>query len=174
MSFYFMAAVTICSDFRVPPKKSVTVSTVSPSICHIIYILQISYICICISKAYIYNTLIEIMQMWHSHKEFACQYRRHNRCRFYHWVRKIPWNRKRQPSPVFLTGKCHGKGIWWATIHGITELDMTEQVTEHTCTQANIHRHIDTHTHTDIHTHIHIYIYIYFFFFFPGKNTEMG
>ena len=109
--------------------------------------------------------------MWHSHKEFACQYRRHNSCRFYPWVRKIPWNRKWQPSPVFLTGKCHGKGVWWATVHGITELDMTEQVTEHTCTQANIHRHIDTHTYR--HTHTYTYIYIYFFFF-PGKNTEVG
>ena len=29
-----MAAVTICSDFGAPPKKSVTVSTVPPSICH--------------------------------------------------------------------------------------------------------------------------------------------
>ena len=29
----FMAAITICSDFA-PPKKSTTVSTVSPSICH--------------------------------------------------------------------------------------------------------------------------------------------
>ena len=33
--FNFMATVTICSDFGAPPKiKSVTVSTVSPSICH--------------------------------------------------------------------------------------------------------------------------------------------
>ena len=34
MSFNFMAAVTICSDFGAPPKKFDTVSTVSPSICH--------------------------------------------------------------------------------------------------------------------------------------------
>ena len=34
MSFNFMAAVTICSDFGVPKIKSVTVSTVSPSICY--------------------------------------------------------------------------------------------------------------------------------------------
>ena len=33
MSFNFMAAVTICSDFGAPT-KSVTVSIVSPSICH--------------------------------------------------------------------------------------------------------------------------------------------
>ena len=32
--FNFMAAVTICSDFGAPKIKSVTVSTVSPSICH--------------------------------------------------------------------------------------------------------------------------------------------
>ena len=30
----FMAAVTICSDFGAPQIKSVTISTVSPSICH--------------------------------------------------------------------------------------------------------------------------------------------
>ena len=32
MSFNFMAAVTICSDSGAPPKKSDTVSMVSPSI----------------------------------------------------------------------------------------------------------------------------------------------
>ena len=35
MPFNFMAAVTICSDFGAQEnKKSVTVSIVSPSICH--------------------------------------------------------------------------------------------------------------------------------------------
>ena len=34
MSFNFMAAVTICTDFGAPKIKSDTVSTVSPSICH--------------------------------------------------------------------------------------------------------------------------------------------
>ena len=33
-SFNFMAAVTICSDFGAPKIKFVTLSTVSPSICH--------------------------------------------------------------------------------------------------------------------------------------------
>ena len=33
-SFNFMAAVTICSDFGAKKTKSVTVSIVSPSICH--------------------------------------------------------------------------------------------------------------------------------------------
>ena len=34
MSFNFMAAVTICSDFGAPKIKSDTVTTVSPSISH--------------------------------------------------------------------------------------------------------------------------------------------
>ena len=31
------------------------------------------------------------------------------RCRFNPWVRKIPWRRKWQPTPVFLPGKSHGQ-----------------------------------------------------------------
>ena len=38
-----------------------------------------------------------------SGKEPPCQCRRHERCRFDPWVRKIPgpWRRKWQPTPVF-------------------------------------------------------------------------
>ena len=32
------------------------------------------------------------------------------RCRFYHWVRKIPWRSKWRPTPVFLSGKFQGQG----------------------------------------------------------------
>ena len=47
---------------------------------------------------------------WLNGKEPACQCRR---CRFNHWVRKIPWRRtswrrKWQPTPVFSHGKFHG------------------------------------------------------------------
>ena len=31
------------------------------------------------------------------------------RQRFYPWVRKITWNRKWQPTPVFLLGVSHGQ-----------------------------------------------------------------
>ena len=34
MSFNFMAAVTICRTLETPKIKSVTVSIVSPSVCH--------------------------------------------------------------------------------------------------------------------------------------------
>ena len=41
---------------------------------------------------------------WLSGKESTCQCRRHG---FDLWVRKIPWRRKWQPTPVFLPGKSH-------------------------------------------------------------------
>ena len=40
-------------------------------------------------------------------KEPAWQYRRLKRCELDPWVRKIPWNRKCQPVPVFLPGESH-------------------------------------------------------------------
>ena len=43
------------------------------------------------------------------HNESACQCRRHRRHRFNPWVRKIPWRRTWQPTPVFLPGKSHGQ-----------------------------------------------------------------
>ena len=46
---------------------------------------------------------------WLTGKECACQCRRHRRQRFSPWVRKIPWRRKWQPTPVFLPGKSHGR-----------------------------------------------------------------
>ena len=43
---------------------------------------------------------------WLISKESACHCRR---CRFDPWVRKIPWRRKWQPTPVFPPGKSHGQ-----------------------------------------------------------------
>ena len=42
-------------------------------------------------------------------KEPACHWRRLKRCGFNPWVRKIPWRRKWQPTPVFLPGESHGQ-----------------------------------------------------------------
>ena len=41
-----------------------------------------------------------------SGKESSCHCRRYG---FNPWVRKIPWRRKWQPSPVFLPGESHGQ-----------------------------------------------------------------
>ena len=46
------------------------------------------------------------LRWWLSGKESACQCSRHT---FSPWVRKIPWRRKWQPTPVFLPGKSHGQ-----------------------------------------------------------------
>ena len=42
-----------------------------------------------------------------SGKEPSCQYRRHQRHRFYPWVRKIPWRRAWQPTLVCFPGEPH-------------------------------------------------------------------
>ena len=51
-------------------------------------------------------------------KESACQPRR---CGLDAWVRKIPWRRKWQPTPVFLPGKSHGQRSLQALAHGVAK-----------------------------------------------------
>ena len=64
-------------------------------------------------------------------KESACQCRRHTRCWFNPWVKKIPWRRRWQTALVFLAVRFHGQrhqrhlqsmgsqrvGCDWACIH---------------------------------------------------------
>ena len=62
---------------------------------------------------------------WFSDWESTCQSGGHG---FHPWVRKIPWRRKWQPTPVFLPGKLHrqrslGSYSTWAH----KESDTTEQ-----------------------------------------------
>ena len=49
------------------------------------------------------------------------------------WVRKIPWRRAGQPTPVILPGDSHGQRSLGATVRHAEESHMTE-VTEHTQT----------------------------------------
>ena len=61
-----------------------------------------------------------------SGNEFACQCRRHKRCGFDSWVRKIPW-RAWPPTPVFLLGESHGqRSLAGYSPWDHKELDMTE------------------------------------------------
>ena len=63
-----------------------------------VYLYIYVYVCVCICM---YG-----FPWWLSGKEFTYQCRRHA---FNPWVRKIPWRRKWQPTPVFLPGKSHGQ-----------------------------------------------------------------
>ena len=40
-------------------------------------------------------------------QELTCQCWRHKKHGFYLYIRKIPWRRARQPTPVFLLGESH-------------------------------------------------------------------
>ena len=59
---------------------------------------------------------------WHSDKESTCQRRRGRRQGFDPWVRKIPWRRKWQSTPVFLPGKSHGQRSLTATVHVVARV----------------------------------------------------
>ena len=56
-----------------------------------------------------------------SRNEAACQCRRHRRCGFNPWVRKIPWRRAWQPTPLFLSGKSRGQRNLSATVHRVAK-----------------------------------------------------
>ena len=46
--------------------------------------------------------------------------RRHKRCRFDLWVRKIPWRRAWQPIPYSCLENPMDRGAWLATVHKVT------------------------------------------------------
>ena len=55
------------------------------------------------------------------------------RSEFDPWVRKIPWQRKWQPTPRFLRGKSHGQGsLAGYSPWGHKESDTTEQLSMYT------------------------------------------
>ena len=68
-----------------------------------------------------------------SGKEPACQCRRQKRCGFHPWVRKLPWRRARQPTPVILAWRIpKNRGGWRAAVHGgHKESDTTGHLNTH-------------------------------------------
>ena len=56
-----------------------------------------------------------------SGKESACWCWRLERPRFDPWVRKTPWRRAWQPSPVFLLNNSMDRGVWQAVVHRVAK-----------------------------------------------------
>ena len=70
-----------------------------------------------------------VLRWWLSGKESACQCKRHRKGGLYLWVGKIPWRRKWQTTPVFLSGISHGQ----RSLSGYSPWDLKESdIAEHT------------------------------------------
>ena len=98
--------------------------------------------------------------------------RRGKRRRFSPWIKKIPWRRAWQPTPVFLPGESHGqRSLADYSLWDRKELDTAEQLSMYiyACTLSRFccglsfptHTHTHTHTHTYINIYIHTYIHPY-------------
>ena len=84
----------------------------------IIIVLVLSLFC------WVLNLMM--LPWWLSGKESASQCRRY---RFDLWVGKIPWRKKRQPTPVFLPRKSHGQMILMSYSLGVAkELNVLRQL----------------------------------------------
>ena len=59
-------------------------------------------------------------------KETSCQCRRLQTHGFDPWVKKIPWRRKRQPTPVFLPEKSHRRSWTWLSNQTTTTTTTTK------------------------------------------------
>ena len=92
--------------------------------------------CLCFNKTLFIKTtsspdmpylLLHGLPRGTSGQELACPCRKHKRHGFNPWVRKIPWSRKQQPTPVFFGGEAHGqRSLEGYSPCGRKELDMTE------------------------------------------------
>ena len=80
-----------------------------------------SKVCVCVCVCFIasFTPIYLAIIFGVSGKEPSYQRRRQKRHGFDPWVVKMPWRRKWQPTPVFLSGKFHG--AWQATVLGVTK-----------------------------------------------------
>ena len=116
------------------------------------------YVCVCV---YVYE-----LPRWLSGEESACQCKILGRCRFSPWVRKIPWRRKWQATPVFLPGESHEQR---------SLVDYSQRVTKSwtwLSTRACRRTHAHTHTQTYIYTYMSEWGYIHWsswgrYFWYP-------
>ena len=65
--------------------------------------------------------VISKLPRWCSGKESTCQCRRYKRRGFDHWVMKILWSRKWQPTPYSCLENPMDRGAWRVTVHGVAK-----------------------------------------------------
>ena len=138
MKYNTKTAYTYCLTWRVwtyahSSKTVTTIKVVNISIIFKSFLLPSTFFMLrsrelLSAKFSVYNAVLSPMGLpwWLSGRESSCQWRRH---KFDPWVRKIPWRRKWQATPVFLPGKSHrqrclaGYSSWGLRLQ--KELDMT-------------------------------------------------
>ena len=106
----------LCSNFKTTPSPLLSVLQISPTsllpqdhcTCSLL-----SWECFLFLSFHLHNHFASSYSCLRgfpggtSGKEPACQHRRHKRCRFDPWIRKFPWRRAWQSTPVFLPEKSH-------------------------------------------------------------------
>ena len=87
------------------------------------------------TDTFTFHTCIWVSLVAQLIKKSSCQCRRHKRLEFDPWVRKIPWSRKWQPTPVFLAWK-----IPWTEEPGGPQSMGCKQpdLTEHACRHIHV------------------------------------
>ena len=120
-------------DTKAAKNFTVTSSTMMTFLGHVpLYTNVHTFLCACINR----RIMCSMGFPYFSGKESAYQCRRHKRCGFKPWVRKIPWGRKWQPTPVLLPGESHGqRSLAGYSPWGPSESDTTKQLT-HTPTHV--------------------------------------
>ena len=83
------------------------------------------YFCVCIDVCV---CVVGGLFRWLSGERICLQCGKHRRCGFDLWIGKIPWRRKWQLTPVFLSGEFHGQGslVGYSPWVGVTESDTNE------------------------------------------------
>ena len=94
-----------------------------------VYLRVPPLVCTCHGFRRLFLMTYTVILRQYSGKESICQCRRCKRCKFNLWLRKTPWRRTWQPTPVFLPGKFHReRGLEGLQSMGHKELDTTERL----------------------------------------------
>ena len=147
---YFLLIVSL-SHYFISSFSMRNLSSMSFFLVYSISKLSLFFHYIPMEPCWIKNIYIHSDSVVKSH--FVCECRR---CGFNPWIRKIPWRRKWQPTPVFLPGKFHGQRSLvgyspWGNRRVGQDLLIKQH---HIYIYIYIYICIHTHTHTHIYNHI--------------------